>query len=45
MSHLPSLLVAIYVMAATGLSVLASPYFALMFLAIGGFIALSMMRH
>lgn len=45
MSHLISLLVALYVALATGLSVMMSPYFALMFLAIGGFIALSMLRH
>lgn len=45
MSHLVPFLVAIYVLSATGLSVLMSPYFALMFLVIGGFIALSMLRH
>lgn len=45
MNHLVPFLVAIYVLAGTGLSVLMSPYFAFLFLAIGGFIALSMLRH
>jgi hypothetical protein len=45
MNHLVPFFVALYVLAGTGLSIMASPYFALLFLAIGGFIALSMLRH
>ena len=45
MSHVVPFFVATYVVAGTGLSVLMSPYFALLFLVIGFFIALSMLRH
>jgi hypothetical protein len=45
MNHIVPFLVALYVLVGTGLSIMASPYFVVLFLAIGGFIALSMLRH